>query len=60
MRSVEGDGAGSRLVVEHANGDVLIPMVEGICVAIDVAGRQIVVAPPEGLLDLNVTKRQKF
>lgn len=60
VRSVEGAGAGSRLVVEHTNGDVLIPMVEGICVAIDVAGRRIVVAPPEGLLDLNVTKRQKI
>ena len=35
-------------------------MVEGICVAIDVAGRKIVVEPPEGLLDLNVTKRQKI
>ena len=60
MRSVEGDGAGSRLVVESASGDVLIPMVEGICVAVDVAGRKIVVEPPEGLLDLNVTKRQRF
>lgn len=60
VRSVEGDGAGSRLVVENASGDVLIPMVEGICVAIDLDGRRIVVAPPEGLLDLNVTKRQRF
>ncbi|HEY0284980.1 MAG TPA: ribosome maturation factor RimM [Vicinamibacterales bacterium] len=60
VRSVDGDGAGSRLVVENTGGDVLIPMVEGICVAIDVEGRKIVVAPPEGLLDLNVTKRQRF
>lgn len=60
VRSVDGDGTGSRLVVENTKGDVLIPMVEGICIAVDVAGRQIVVAPPEGLLDLNVTKRQKF
>jgi 16S rRNA processing protein RimM len=60
VKSVDGDGAGSRLVVEHTSGDVLIPMVDGICVAVDVAGRQIVVAPPEGLLDLNVTKRQRF
>jgi len=60
VRAVEGDGAGSRLVVESANGDVLIPMVEGICAEIDVAGRRIVVAPPDGLLDLNVTKRQRF
>ena len=60
VRGVEGDGAASRLVVECANGDVLIPMVEGICVAIDIAGRKIVVEPPDGLLDLNVTKRQRF
>ena len=60
VKSVDGDGAGSRLVVENTNGEVLIPMVEGICVAVDVAGRRIVVAPPEGLLGLNVTKRQKF
>ena len=60
VKSVEGDGAGSRLVVERADGDVLIPMVEGICAAVDIAARRIVVAPPEGLLDVNVTKRQRF
>jgi 16S rRNA processing protein RimM len=60
VRAVEGDGAGSRLVVERADGDVLIPMVEGICVDIDVAGRKVTVEPPEGLLDLNVAKRQRF
>ena len=60
VRGVEGDGASSRLIVEGANGHMLIPMVEGICVTIDIAGRRIVVEPPEGLLDVNVTKRQKF
>ena len=60
VRAVEGDAAGSRLIVEGTNGDVLIPIVEGICAEIDVAGRKIVIAPPDGLLDLNVTKRQKF
>jgi 16S rRNA processing protein RimM len=60
VRAVEGDAAGSRLVVEHRDGDVLIPIAEGICVEIDVAGRKVVVEPPEGLVDLNVTKRQKF
>lgn len=60
VRAVEGDAAGSRLVVESAHGDVLIPIVEGICAAIDVEARKIVVAPPEGLLDLNVTKRQRL
>jgi 16S rRNA processing protein RimM len=60
VRGIEGDGAASRLIVECAQGEALIPMVEGICVAVDVAGRKIVVEPPEGLLDLNVTKRQRF
>ena len=40
VRAVEGDAAGSRLVVESTSGDVLIPMAEGICVEIDVAGRK--------------------
>ena len=62
VRGVEGDGASSRLIVEGegAHGQMLIPMVEGICITIDVAGRKIVVAPPEGLLDVNVTKRSRF
>jgi 16S rRNA processing protein RimM len=60
VKDVEGDAAGSRLVVESTNGDVLIPIAEGICVEIDVAGRKVLVEPPEGLLDLNVTKRQRF
>jgi len=60
VRAVEGDAAGSRLVVESTHGDVLIPIAEGICVEIDVTAGRIVVAPPEGLLDLNVTKRQRF
>ena len=60
VRAVEGDAAGSRLVVETADGDVLIPIAEGICAEIDVTAKKIVVAPPEGLLDLNVTKRQRF
>ena len=60
VKSSEGDGTGSRLVVESASGDVLIPMVDGICVAVDVAAKRIVVEPPEGLLDVNVTRRQRF
>ena len=57
---VEGTGPGSRLVVDGGGGEVQIPLVEGICVAVDIAARKIVVEPPEGLLDVNVTKRQRF
>jgi ribosomal 30S subunit maturation factor RimM len=32
---------------------VLIPLVQTICVAIDIAVRRIVVDPPEGLLEVN-------
>jgi 16S rRNA processing protein RimM len=60
VRAVEGDSGGSRLVVEGTGGDILVPIAEGICVAIDVEGRKVVIEPPEGLLELNVTKRQRF
>ena len=60
VTAVEGDAAGSRLVVQARTGELLVPMAEGICASVDVPGKRIVVEPPEGLLDLNVTKRQRF
>jgi 16S rRNA processing protein RimM len=42
-----------RLVVEGDRGEVLIPLAQDICVSIDVAARRILIAPPEGLLELN-------
>jgi len=50
---VEGGAGGSRLVVAGAKGEILIPLVTDICRTIDVAGRRIVIEPPDGLLDLN-------
>jgi ribosomal 30S subunit maturation factor RimM len=43
----------SRLVVENATGDVLIPLVAAICTAVDVDAKTIVIDPPAGLLELN-------
>jgi 16S rRNA processing protein RimM len=60
VTGIEGDTWASRLIVQGKNGEILIPMAEGICVNIEVARRRIIVEPPEGLLDLNVTKRQRF
>lgn len=57
--AVEGESSGSRLVVKGGNSEILIPLAEDIC-RVDIAGRKIVVAPPEGLLDLNITRRQRF
>jgi 16S rRNA processing protein RimM len=55
VKGVEGPIQGSRLIVESTGGEVLVPMVEGICVRVDVAGRTIVIDPPDGLLELNGT-----
>lgn len=57
VSAVEGDLERSRLVLAGgAGGEVLIPLVDTICVRVDPAARLIVVNPPEGLLELNVTK----
>ena len=53
VRDVEGTLAGSRLVVDGARGEILIPLVATICTAVDPAGRRIVIDPPAGLLDVN-------
>jgi 16S rRNA processing protein RimM len=53
VTGVEGPLEQSRLVVAGANGELLIPMVEGICVSVDTAAQTIVVDPPAGLMDLN-------
>src|SRR5882672_11262285 len=50
---VEGTLEGSRLVVAGKRGEILIPMATAICRTIDVAGKRIVIEPPDGLLDLN-------
>ena len=46
---------GSRLVVDGAVGEVLIPLVAAICTVVDPAAKRIVIDPPEGLLELNET-----
>jgi 16S rRNA processing protein RimM len=51
---VEGPVGGSRLVVATPRGEALVPLAAEICRSIDLAGRRIVVAPPEGLLELNL------
>jgi 16S rRNA processing protein RimM len=43
----------SQLVVNDLNREYLIPVVESICVEIDIKAKQITVDPPEGLMDLN-------
>ena len=57
VSSVEGPMERSRLVVQGQRGEIQIPMTANICISIDPAASRIVVDPPEGLLDLNITSR---
>lgn len=50
---VEGDWQSSRLAVDADGREVLVPLAAEICVRIDLVAREIVIDPPEGLLDLN-------
>ena len=53
VKDVHGPIDRSHLVVDGPRGDVLIPLVDHICVRVDPAGRVIVIDPPEGLLEAN-------
>ena len=50
VTAVEGSLDRSYLVVDE---HVMIPLVADICVAVDIAKRQVTVDPPDGLIDLN-------
>ena len=53
VRRVEEGSGVDRLVVAGARGEILVPLARDICVTIDAASRRIVIAPPEGLIELN-------
>jgi len=58
VTAVEGDAAGSRLVVDTPGGDVLVPLALDICPTIDPGHKRIVIEPPEGLLELNADRHR--
>lgn len=53
VAKVEGGSANSWLQVMGEKGEVLIPLTMAICTSIDPRAKRIVIAPPEGLLDVN-------
>jgi 16S rRNA processing protein RimM len=53
VSDVQGPMERSHLVVEGPRGEVLIPLVETMCVRVDPESGVIVIDPPEGLLDAN-------
>jgi 16S rRNA processing protein RimM len=54
---VEGGASGGLLVVDGPRGEILIPLTQAICVAIDVAAKRSRIDPPEGLLELNESRQ---
>jgi len=57
VAKVEGGAGASRVVINGPRGEILIPLAVDICVDIDVEKKKIRVKAPEGLLELNETKR---
>ncbi|MGH9331992.1 MAG: ribosome maturation factor RimM [Vicinamibacterales bacterium] len=53
VRRVEAGPGADRLVVAGARGEILVPLARDICVTIDPVARRIIIAPPDGLLELN-------
>jgi 16S rRNA processing protein RimM len=52
VTAVDGPLERSRLVVARTGGELLVPMVDKICIEVDPGAKRIVIDPPEGLLDL--------
>jgi 16S rRNA processing protein RimM len=57
VSKIDDAGGGALLVVNGERGEILIPLAEDICTAVDIERRQIQIAPPEGLLELNETRK---
>lgn len=59
VASIEGGGEAHRLVVEDASTEVQVPLAAPICVRVDTRERVIVLDPPEGLIELNRSRRAR-
>ena len=57
--AVEGSAGATRLVMNGPRGEILIPLAVDICVDVDVANKRILIRAPDGLLELNETKRSR-
>jgi len=55
---VDGPLERSHLVVDAERGELLIPLVDGICARVDPPNRVIIVDLPEGLIDLNEDRQR--
>lgn len=51
VREIVHSAAGELLAIDMAGREVLVPFVREIVPEVDIAGRRVVIDPPEGLLD---------
>jgi 16S rRNA processing protein RimM len=59
VREVDLNVGTPLLVVDSQAGDTLVPLAEEICRRVDIAAKTITIAPPEGLIELNVTSPKR-
>jgi 16S rRNA processing protein RimM len=59
VTKVEGSVEHSRLVVIAGESEIQIPLVAAICTTVDPVAKRIVIDPPDGLLELNVSASRK-
>ena len=57
VREVMWGPANDNLVVDGPAGEVLVPFIEDVILAVDLAAGTITIEPIEGLLDLNEKKK---
>jgi 16S rRNA processing protein RimM len=53
VASILAAGGPVLLIVRRGRDDIFVPFTEAICVRVDPEAREVVIDPPEGLLDLN-------
>jgi 16S rRNA processing protein RimM len=58
-RVERASGTSCLVAVTDAGAEILVPLAEEICVAVDLSARLILVRPPEGLLALNEPERRR-
>lgn len=57
VRQVMWGPANDNLIVDGPAGEVLVPFIEDVILAVDLSAGTITIEPIEGLLDLNEKKR---
>ena len=57
VKAVEGSREGSRLIVDGPRGEILVPLADSICRVVDPRAGEIVIEPPDGLLEVNAPAR---